>query len=81
MTQNSFLSLIEQSIRNNWNAPAMTDFQGKTYYYKDLARVNRPVTRLFSLLLAYNRGDKISLCGKNSSHWAIVFLPLSLTEP
>jgi len=80
MTQNSFLSLIEQSIRNNWNAPAMTDFQGKTYYYKDLAREIDQLHDYFHAA-GIQQGDKISLCGKNSSHWAIVFLPLSLTEP
>ncbi len=37
MNQNSFLNLIDQSIRTHWELPAMTDFQGKTYKYKDFA--------------------------------------------
>ena len=38
MVQNSFLALIEQSIRINWEYPALTELQGKTLYYKDFAR-------------------------------------------
>ena len=38
MAQNTFLGLIEQSIRNHWEMPAMTDYQGRTYLYKDMAR-------------------------------------------
>lgn len=72
MNQNRFLGLIEQSIRNHWDLPAMTDYQGKTYYYKDFAR---EIDQLHDLFRAagIQRGDKISLCGKNSASWAIAF--------
>lgn len=72
MNQNTFLGLIEQSIRNNWLAPAMTDFEGKTFSYKDFAR---EIDQLHDYFHAANiqRGDKIAVCGKNSAHWAIVF--------
>lgn len=36
--QNSFIELIEQSIRNNWNQDALTDYKGITLQYKDVAR-------------------------------------------
>lgn len=72
MYTNSFLQLIEQSIRNNWDMPAMTDFQGKTFLYKDFAR---EIDRLHEYFKAADiqRGDKISICGKNSANWAITF--------
>lgn len=72
MNQNTFLSLIEQSIRNHWEMPAMTDFQGKTFYYKDFAY---EIDRLHDYFKAagIQRGDKISICGKNSARWAIAF--------
>ncbi len=50
----------------------MTDFQGKTYCYKDFAR---EIDRLHDYFrtAGIGRGDKISLCGKNSANWAIAF--------
>lgn len=72
MNQNTFLGLIEQSIRNHWEMPAMTDFQGNTFYYKDFAC---EIDRLHDYYKAagIQRGDKISICGKNSARWAISF--------
>jgi long-chain acyl-CoA synthetase len=72
MNQNSFFGLIEQSVRTHWEMPAMTDFQGKTYLYKDFAR---EIDQLHDYFRAagVERGDKISLCGKNSANWAIAF--------
>lgn len=72
MNQNSFLGLIEQSIRNHWDMPSMTDFQGNTLYYKDFAL---EIDKLHEFFKSANiqRGDKISICGKNSANWAITF--------
>lgn len=72
MIQNSFLALIEQSIRNNWEKPALTELQGETIYYKDFAR---EIDKLHDIFKAggVKRGDKIALCGKNSANWAITF--------
>lgn len=72
MVQNSFLGLIEQSIRNHWEMPAMTDFQGETYYYKDLAREIDRFHEFFEKA-GIKRGDKVALCGKNSARWAMAF--------
>jgi len=52
--------------------PAMTDFQGKTYLYKDFAREIDQLHDYFKAA-GIERGDKISLCGKNSASWAIAF--------
>ena len=50
----------------------MTDFQGETYYYKDVAR---EIDRLHDYFerAGIKRGDKVALCGKNSARWAIAF--------
>lgn len=72
MNQNSFLGLVEQSIRNHWDLPAMTDFQGNTFYYKDFAMEIDKLHEFF-ITAGVQRGDKISICGKNSANWAIVF--------
>ncbi len=69
---NSFLQLIEQSIRTNWNLPVFTDFQGKTFLYKDFAQ---EIDKLHEFFKAADikRGDKISICGRNSANWAVTF--------
>lgn len=72
MSQNTFLGLIEQSIRNHWEMPAMTDYQGKTLLYKDVAREIDQLHHCFKVA-GIERGDKISLCGKNSANWGISF--------
>lgn len=72
MSHKSFLGIIEQSIRLNWELPATTDFQGKTLKYKDFAK---EIDKLHEYMKAagVNRGDKVSICGKNSANWAITF--------
>lgn len=72
MIQNSFLAIIEQSIRNHWDLPVMTDYEGETLYYKDLALEINKLHDIFKAA-GVQRGDKISICGKNCSNWAIVF--------
>ena len=70
--ENTFLGLIEQSIRKNWKLPALTDHHGETIYYKDLAS---NIVKLHAYFKAggVEKGDKIAICGRNSSNWAIAF--------
>lgn len=67
-----FLPIIKNSICDNWELPALTDLGGKTYLYKDFAQEIAKLHMLFEAL-EIKKGDKISICDKNSSHWAIAF--------
>ncbi len=69
---NTFLGLITNGIRQQWNAPALTDYNSKTYLYKDVARKITELHILFKTL-KLNKGDKIAICGRNSSNWVITF--------
>lgn len=71
--ENSFIALIEQSIINNWDANALTDYKGITLQYKDVAR---KIEKIHILLenAGIRQGDKIAICGRNSAHWAVAFL-------
>lgn len=71
--QNSFIELIEQSIRNNWNQDALTDYKGITLQYKDVARKIEKLHILFEHI-GIKPGDKIALCGRNSANWTATFL-------
>lgn len=71
--QNSFIELIEQSIRNNWNQDALTDYKGITLQYKDVAHKIEKLHILFEHI-GIKPGDKIALCGRNSANWTATFL-------
>ena len=36
--EKSFIALIEESIKKNWDLDALTDYKGATLQYKDVAR-------------------------------------------
>jgi long-chain acyl-CoA synthetase len=70
--ENRFLGIIENSITAYWDLPGFSDYKGKTYYYKDVAR---QIAYLHILLeqAGIRKGDKVALVGRNSAHWAISF--------
>ena len=67
-----FLALIENSIKAYWDQPALTDFKGKTFYYKDMAEEIAMLHIVFQQA-GIAKGEKIALMGKNSSRWAVCF--------
>ncbi len=71
----SFNSYIEQSIINNWHLDALTDYKGATLQYHDVARKIVKLHILFENS-GVIKGDKIAVCGRNSSQWAVAFLAI-----
>jgi long-chain acyl-CoA synthetase len=69
----SFNSLIEKSIIDNWDRDALTDYKGKTLQYHDVARKIEKLHIMFEAS-GVQKGDKIALCGRNSSTWASALL-------
>ena len=69
----SFNALIEKSIVDNWELNALTDYKGSTLQYHDVARKIEKLHIMFENS-GVKRGDKIALCGRNSSAWACAFL-------
>lgn len=69
----SFNSYIEKSIVKNWKLSALTDYKGATLQYHDVARKIEKLHILFEYS-GIQKGDKIALCGRNSSHWAVTYL-------
>lgn len=69
----SLIEYLQDSIRTNWEELALTDFHGVSYQYRDIAR------KVAKLHLLYENarikpGDRIALCGRNSSQWAVAFI-------
>ncbi len=73
MQHERFLQAIEDSIKNNWDFDALTDYNGATLQYKDLARKIEKMHIIFAES-GVQKGDKIALCGRNSSHWGVAFI-------
>ena len=69
----SFNQLIQKSVVDFWDHDALTDYKGQTLQYHDVARKIEKVHILFENS-GIVRGDKIALCGRNSSQWAVAFL-------
>ncbi len=73
--QKSFIELIENSIRDYWDLPALTDYKKITYHYKDVARQIATLHILFEQG-DIKKGDKIALCSRNCANWGIAFLAI-----
>lgn len=69
----SFNQIIRQSIVDHWNMDALTDYKGATLQFHDVARKIEKLHILFENS-GVEKGDKIALCGRNSSQWAVAFL-------
>ncbi len=74
MMKENTIKIFEQSFRNNWDLPALSDYNTKqTLTYGDFAK------RIARLHLIYKEcglkpGDRVALIGKNTPSWVIVFL-------
>ncbi len=69
----SFNEYIYKAIIQNWDLNALTDYQGATLQFHDVAR------KIAKLHIAFQntgiqKGDRIAICGRNSAHWAVTFL-------
>jgi len=71
--EQSFIAFIENSIKKNWDLDALTDYKGATLQYKDVAR---KIEKLHIILeeSGIKKGDRVAICGRNSSFWAVSFL-------
>ena len=71
--EKSFIAFVENSIKKNWDLDALTDYKGATLQYKDVARKIEKIHIIFEES-GIKPGDKIAVCGRNSSHWGVTFM-------
>lgn len=69
----SLNAILETSVRRNWKRIAFSDFKGKSYTFGEVAEFAAKLHLLFKAA-GVKPGDKIAICGKNSSKWAIAFI-------
>jgi long-chain acyl-CoA synthetase len=73
MIKEQFVSYIEESIKKNWNLPALSDYNGEKLTYADTGNYILKFHHLFDRM-GIKKGDKIALVGKNSARWCCVYL-------
>ena len=65
--------ILQESLIQNWDRPALTNYQGMTLAYRDVAR------RIAKLHIAFEqcglqKGDKVAICSRNQANWGVSFL-------
>ena len=64
---------FQKSFVENWDRPALSNYQGATLFYRDVAR------RIAKLHIAFEqcglrKGDKVAICSRNQANWGVSFL-------
>lgn len=74
-----YFTRLEQAIKNNWDSPALCNYKGESFTFKDIAE---QVARFHLLFEAcgLKKGDKVAVCAKNSARWGIAFLSVTTYE-
>ena len=65
--------LLEESFKKNWDRPALSNYNQKTLYYKDVAKKIAEL-HLFFEGCGLHPGDKVAICSKNQANWAVAYL-------
>ncbi|MDO4755387.1 MAG: AMP-binding protein [Parabacteroides sp.] len=74
MIQENFIKIYEESFKNNWELPSVTDYgKNNTFTFGDVAKEIARFHLLFDEC-QIRRGDKIALIGKDSARWCIAYM-------
>ena len=69
----SFNVVLEESFKKNWDRPALSNYNQKTLYYKDVAQKIAEL-HLFFEACGIQQGDRIAVCSKNQANWGVAYL-------
>ena len=73
MKERSLNGLLEAGIRNNWDNPALSNYDGRTLLYKDVAEMIVKLQMTFERC-GLKKGDKVAVCSRNQANWGVAFL-------
>ncbi|MGN1211153.1 MAG: AMP-binding protein [Candidatus Cryptobacteroides sp.] len=73
MEFHSVNKIYEKSLKENWDRPALSNYQGITLHYRDVAR------RIAKMHIVFEhcglvKGDKVAICSRNQANWGVSFL-------
>lgn len=74
MMKENTVKIFEQSFKDNWDRPCLTDYNTKeTITYADFARDIAKI-HLFYKEIGIQEGDHVAIIGKNNPTWVTLFL-------
>ena len=73
MEFHSFNKILQDSFVQNWDRPALTNYQGMTLAYRDVARRIAKLHIAFELC-GLRKGDKVAICSRNQANWGVSFM-------
>ena len=65
--------IYQEAFKKNWDRPAISNYQGITLHYRDVARRIEKMHIMFEEC-GLQKGDKVALCSRNQANWAVAFL-------
>ena len=65
--------IFEESFKKNWDRPAISNYQGMTLHFRDVARRMEKLHIMFEEC-GLQKGDKVAICSRNQANWAVAFL-------
>ena len=65
--------LFQEAFKKNWDRPAISNYQGVTLHYRDVARRIEKLHIMFEEC-GLSVGDKVAICSRNQANWAVAFL-------
>ena len=74
-----YFSTLEQTIKRNWDQPALCNYQGESFSFRQMAE-NIEKFHIFFNEIGLKKGDKVALSAKNTARWANTFLAINTYE-
>ncbi len=74
-----YLSRLQDSMKENWGCPVLSDYKGENFTYEDIARNIAKFHILFEKA-GIRKGQAIAICAKNCARWGISFLAINTYE-
>lgn len=65
--------IYQEAFKKNWDRPAISNYQGMTLHYRDVARRIEKMHIMFEGC-GLQKGDKVAICSRNQANWAVAFL-------
>lgn len=72
-----FFTYYNRTIPENWNSPALTDYNGTTSYTYGEMAAQMVKLRMMMEDCGLGRGDKVVICSRNCANWAVALLAIA----
>ncbi len=70
-----YLSYIDESIKANWNRPALSNYGANTLTYGVVASGIEKIHLLFDKC-GIKKGEKVALCARNCAEWCVAYIAI-----